>query len=256
MAGSGSFKQLLVLPLLFLFANDLRGQGEEDGFVLGKVSIADLEMEVFEGDSSASALVLVDDGLVGYEYGGGYYFQYHVQVKILDQAAFDMADLKISLYEKNALKDFQGATYNLENGRIVTTKVAEEQVRIEEEEDKERSASIAFPNVKVGSIIEYKYKKYVPSPTRYFTWYFQTEHPVKYSRFSMLIPRSQYLQPRIYGYVPLTSYDNGWLNRGHRLIMENIPALKETEYVKNLDDHFAKVKFEYVSEAVDSWVDL
>lgn len=255
LVNQGSIRQLLLLSILLLCANCLFSQ-EEDGFVLGKVSMDDLEMVVYEPDSSASAVVLVDDGLVGYEYGGGYYFQYHAQIKILDQAAFDLADLKISLYEKNALKDFQGATYNLENGRMVATKVSEDQIRIEEEEGKERTTSVTFPNIKVGSIFEYRYKKYIPSPTAYFTWYFQADNPVRYSRFSILIPRSQYLQPRIYGYVPLKSYDQGWLNRGHRLIMENIPALKETEYVKNLDDHFAKVKFTYVSEAIDSWVDL
>ena len=236
--------------------SDLFSQ-DESRFRLGKISIDDLRMEVYELDSSASSVVLINDGMLSYDYDESrYFYQYHTQVKILNQGGFDWADFKISSSQKKGLVFFEGATYNLENGQIVITQVGEEQMREEVEVDKIKTTSVTFPNVREGSIIEYKYKKYISSTIPYRTWYFQSDDPVRYSRFTLRIPGSEDLSPRIFGYVPLKSYVKGWKYHGHKLVMENIPALKETKYVKNLDDHFAKVTFEYVNDQAARWVDL
>ena len=51
--------------------------------------------------------------------------------------------------------------------------------------DKFRSALIfAFPNVKSGSVIEYKYRVTDPS----LLWYFQNYVPVRYSEIKVNIP--------------------------------------------------------------------
>jgi len=254
------YLRLIFIHVLALFLSIQISVAQEkmlENFSYGEVSLEDLQMTVYEQDTSAEAVILVDEGLVGYDrIKKRFYLIYHAQIKILDPAGFDWADLSISYRGKKSLTELKGGTYNLVDGTIETTEVGEAQIQKENEVDDIITSTVTFPNVKVGSVIDYQYKKFSESPMAFLPWYFQTRIPVRRSKFYMLFPNSKRLKPRIYGYTPLKSYDKAWLKQGHFFEMENIPAFREEEYVKNPDDHYSKVVFEYVSNLADSWVEL
>jgi hypothetical protein len=253
--GFSGLAKLILLATVLLCTRALSAQEEE--FAFGEIDMADMEMVSYDLDTSAAAVMLKDNGLLGYDrISNRYYFIYHAQIKVLRREGFNWADLTLPYEGKRGLEEFEGATYNLVNGKIQTTEVSKEQMQEESVLDNLKTSTITFPGVKVGSIIEYKYKILSTNPFNFLPWYFQTSIPVRFSQFFLLIPGSADLRPRLYGYTPLKSYDNGWLRYGHRLVMENIPAFRKEEYVKNVDDHYSKVVFEYVSEVANDWESL
>lgn len=249
------FRRAIILAVIFLCVKALSGQ--EDDFVFGEIAREDLEMTSYERDTAAAAVVLLDEGLLGYDRSRNrYYFLYHAQVKILNQDGFEWADLTLSYQGKKGLQEFEGATYNLVEGEMQTTGVSKDQMKEEVVMGNLRTSTITFPGVKAGSIIEYRYKILSENPFNFLPWYFQTGIPVRLSQFYLHFPRSSDLKPRLYGYTQLKSYDHDWLSGGHHLVMENIPAFRQEEYVKNPDDHYSKAVFEYVSDFANDWESL
>lgn len=222
----------------------------------GQVDSAHIAMKLYEKDTSASAVVLFDNGRLGFDYTkGGFYFRYHTQIKMLTADGFEFADLSLPFEGRKGIGEIKAATHNLENGELVTHEVTEDMMVTEEVVDKYRLLKIPFPDVVVGSIIEYSYVMYAESPFEFLPWYFQGSIPVISSSFNMFFPRSSDLKPRLYGYNDLQSYDLS-LGGRHNLVMRDIPAFKEEAYVKKIDDHYSKVAFEYVSDYASSWESL
>lgn len=222
----------------------------------GQVDSAHIAMTLYEKDTSAAAVVLFDNGRLGFDFErGGFYFRYHTQIKILNADGFEFADLSLPFEGKKGLGDVKAATHNFESGKLITQEVTPDMMVTEEIVDKYRMLKIPFPDVVVGSIVEYAYVMYGESPFEFLPWYFQGRIPVISSSFRMFFPQSRDLKPRLYGYNDLHSYDLIF-GRDHNLVMRDIPAFKEEAYVKNIDDHYSKVAFEYVSSYASDWESL
>ena len=87
--------------ILLLFANILIAQ-EKKSSKMGQTTLEELKMTVYDKDSTATAVVL-------YEHANRYpdinndeipRTDYYYRIKILDKAAFDLADISIDLYKK------------------------------------------------------------------------------------------------------------------------------------------------------------
>lgn len=222
----------------------------------GVVDSAHIAMTFYEKDTSAAAVVIFDNGRLGFDYDKSrFYFKYHTQIKMLTPDGFEFADLSLPFEGRKGLGDVKAATHNLENGELVTEVISKDMMVTEEIVDKYRLLKIPFPDVVVGSIIEYSYTMYSESPFDFLPWYFQGSIPVMSSSFNMFFPQSSDLKPRLYGYNDLHSYDVSFGGR-HVLVMRDIPAFEEEAYVKKIDDHYSKVAFEYVSSYASSWESL
>ena len=94
----------------------------------------------------------------------------------MNKNGFDLATVEIPIYQsknfEERLDDFSAATYNIENGNVMVTKVDKGSL-FKDKDDNEIVYKFTFPNLKEGSIVEFKYK--VTSPSAYFIepWYFQ-----------------------------------------------------------------------------------
>jgi len=116
-------------------------------------------------DSSANAVYLYDVGSSTYEGNNrgmfNVIFHKHARIRLMNKNGFDEATLEIHLYNDgditDKLEDLDAATYNIENGKVVVTKVDRNSL-FKDKGDKEIVAKFTFPNIKEGSIIEYDYK--------------------------------------------------------------------------------------------------
>ena len=154
----------------------------------GKVNKEDLEMTSCDFEKDANAEILFDKGNIFQD--GALILERHIRIKILNEFGKNAGNVRIpyvSYMGSTAINDLQGETINLENGKIEVTPI-DKKLIYEEKTDKIHSAQVfAFPKVKAGSIIEYKYRCSLVNG--YFpNWYFQSYFPTRYSEIKIDIP--------------------------------------------------------------------
>lgn len=261
------------LPLFFSLLLTLSIYGQDKSPVkFGKISAADFKT-IYSIDSSASAVVIADIGSseITSNMKGWFSieFRHFKRIHILKDNAFDLADIEVMLYtegnEEEELKNVKAHTYNLENGKIVETKLDARTSLYTTQVNKNHVAKkFTLPAVKPGSIIEYEYTVKSDFIFNMQPWQFQGDHPCLWSEYNVSIPDFLYYvflqqgkitktkrtrQERFSivntrGTSPTSSEPLMANVTDYRLLMKNIPALKEEIYTTTLNNHIAKVEFQ------------
>jgi hypothetical protein len=270
---------LLVITILFLIP--IYSQKYE----LGKVTIDELKETVYSKDTSAVAAILYNIGNSHFEYSeqSGFYVVTDVEtkIKIYKKEGYEWANKEVNFYKSGSgdhenVVFSKAVTYNLVNGAIEKTKTKSENEFTETRTKNWSVKKLVMPNVKVGSVIEYKYSISSPFTTQLYEWDFQEKIPVAYSKFSVGIPeyynynihRKGFLYPKEEknqttksinfiskervsnrGTVStIFSTDNiKYIQKINIHTLENIPALKEESYVNNINNYKASVVYELSS---------
>ncbi|MEO6406599.1 MAG: DUF3857 domain-containing protein [Ferruginibacter sp.] len=164
----------------------------------GKVDIEDLKMTECSFDPGAEAINLIDIGNVWYDRGVANVtlfktmYNYRTRIKILKEKGMSYANVELPFYSfKNdeRIVSIEANTYNLdENGKVKITPVSKSSIYTKKINKRISRVVIAFPDVKVGSIIEYKYKLERETWTNLKDWYFQSSLPTSYSEYQFEIP--------------------------------------------------------------------
>jgi hypothetical protein len=199
-------KNLLIASFLCLFTQ-IHAQFEEPKF--GKIEMADLQMQSYDKDTSAPALMLFNSGLSYFKLSPSLGFQFtyerHCQIKIFRKSAFDYADFTIRLYEnanqKEILSNIKAFTYNLEGGKIVKTKLDNDKV-YRKREEKYSEVTFALPDVKEGSIVEVAYTITSDFLYNFRGWNFQYSIPARWSQYTYKIPEYFSYRESSKGYFP------------------------------------------------------
>ncbi len=256
----------------------------------------------YEQDTAAAAAVFGDYGHTEFNYndtkGWQLSFERIVRIKIFKKDGYRWADFSIPLYQSNSGKEklsgLKAVTYNLENGKIVETKMKSEATF--EERSSENTILIKFtlPNVKEGSVVEVKYSVISDFVYNFQDWEFQSLIPVKWSEYRATFPEFFNYEKYMQGYVGLSVNESkpvdqkfsiaytsqvpkegGGVERGvytleskstvNRWVAENVPAFKEEPYLTNYRDYISKINFElayikYPSKPIETymgtWTDL
>lgn len=234
-------KKLIYSLLAIIISLSLQAQVKE--FKFGNVSIEDLEMEVYPLDSGAEAVYLLDQGeAVFTEYNLGMKMKVHVRLKILKESGFSRADITLRYGKGSPPSRISAATHNLENGKVISKKIGKKEWVDEKVSDDVRSKTLSFPDVKVGSIIEYTYEQTTGSLGNLPGWSFQSSIPVQYSEYWIQIPHYGTYQPSIQGYHPSSKQDI--TKDYYHIIMEDVPALKREPYISSLENYRSGIQFE------------
>ncbi len=238
----------------------------------GKVTNDELLMSSYSNDSTASAVVLYKKGRTLYEYIGNMFricYNIENKTKILKSDGTSYANVTIPYYDssKNTMKevviDIDAFSYNLENGKEVKTKMKKEYIFKERVSDKYMQVKFSIPNVKVGSVIEYKYKVLSDFYYQLPTWVMQGELPVVYNEYDITIPQYFKFNMEMRGSdriettdesVPVTytvqggaAYQAEPVHATARNIIfvgKNLPAIKDDSQVWCADDYKAQIIFE------------
>ena len=246
----------------------------------GDVPLIDLKMTRYDKDSSASAVILADYGISTLQYASDDFiltFERTTRIKILTKDGLDWADFEITLYHEGSnaekISGVKGVTYNLENGKIVESKLKSDAVFREKYDANYDVVKASLPNVKEGSVIEFTYKVTSDFFVNFQDWDFQSTIPVRWSEYRAVIPEFFHYEKYMQGYVILDVNESTTSNNSitftsvsrsgnyatksnfnydkidftdlrYRWAAKDVPAFKEEPYITTYRDYVSKINFE------------
>jgi len=268
----------IILTLLFpvlVFAQD---------YELGKVTIAELSQKQHPTDTSAVAAIIFNKGRSYFNFVENSHFvlmtDIEVKIKIYKKDGLDWANKEVAYYIGEQVDESvsfsKAVTYNLVNGKIEKTKLNSDGEFKEEINKFWASKKITMPNVKEGSIIEYKYTIKSPYFSNLQDWKFQQTIPVDFSEYVTEIP--EYYSYNFYsrGNIKLNQkrdakhrtidiYDKELAKKGANMAYQttssrislgenvttinakNVPALIEEEYTNNIENYLSSIQYQLAS---------
>ncbi|HSD08092.1 DUF3857 domain-containing protein [Flavobacterium sp.] len=270
-------KNYLILLLLLLLYPKINAQE----FKLGKVSIAELEQKVHPKDSAAVAAILFKKGETRFEFSQNEGFtaitEVAMRIKIYKKNGYDWANHSVrfgignnNVKEKVIFSDV--ATYNLVNGKIEKTKLNSEGEFIENINKYWSRKKITLPNIKEGSVLEFKYRIQTDNIGKLRDFDFQTDIPVNYVEYKTFFPEyyvynsklKGFIQPQIVkeramssitisskerdgGLASHTTFSNDKIDFQENrttYIAKDLPAMKDEVFVNNISNYTVSLEQE------------
>lgn len=276
-------RKLTLTSLLILSASIIFAQKEIPSY--GKIDKADLQLKECEFDKDAEAYKLLSYSDVHYDIVGDdieIITDERTRIKILKDKGLDEANIKVRFYSKaryEDIKNISGVTYNLDDaGNVVTTKLDNSSIYVKKINNQFSEVTFTMPDVKVGSVFEYKFTDVKKSLGNVDDWYFQDDIPTRFSMYRILIPnifrfinqvlayqnvdqKSEVINSNIYYHGGLVS------DRAEEKTysLKNVPALREEPFMGAEKDYLQRVVSQLqrivyndgqVEEVMSSWPKL
>lgn len=278
-------KSLCVFIAVFYLFNTSLAQ-EKLKIKFGKVELQDFDLASPLFDSGTHAVIVADLGKSAMvansrEQSFSLQFTHKKRIKILHKNGFAAATITIPLYvsgnDEEQLRDLDAFTYNIENGKVVQTRVEKASVFTERMNKNWIHKKFTFPAVKEGSIVEYSYQVESDFYFNLQPWVFQGDYPVLWSQYESAIPDFFKFVVLTQGYHPFlvsnkttssVQYSftehvaraptrlgqgmnsginnftlNGMLEK-NTWVMKDIPALKEEPFTTTLNNAVSKIEFQ------------
>lgn len=255
----------------------------------GTIDKQDMMMKDCDYDKGASAEKLIDWGNTYYEHGDAgrdafkTVFERRTRIKILKEQGLSLANVKIPFYsseDEERIIHLNACTYNLDsNGNIILATVAKNSIYSKRLNKKYSEIIIAFPDVKIGSVIEYQYTMERQTMGHLRDWFFQERIPVRYSEYQLVIPQTFRfsVQPSVIDPMEqkrkvidevLTSEQGTPLKVKSiktNYIMRNLPGIKDEPYMGAVKDYMQRLEFQlkqidygnnYITDLRFKWSDI
>jgi len=276
-------RKLTLTSLLILSASIIFAQKEIPSY--GKIDKADLQLKECEFDKDAEAYKLLSYSDVHYDIVGDdieIITDERTRIKILKDKGLDEANIKVRFYSKaryEDIKNISGVTYNLDDaGNVITTKLDNSSIYVKKINNQFSEVTFTMPDVKVGSVFEYKFTDVKKSLGNVDDWYFQDDIPTRFSMYRILIPnifrfinqvlayqnvdqKSEVINSNIYYHGGLVS------DRAEEKTysLKNVPAFREEPFMGAEKDYLQRVVSQLqrivyndgqVEEVMSSWPKL
>lgn len=250
-------------------------------FKLGKVSLNEVQNNVYKKDTSASAVILHKSRRTyfNHEHPEGWVIvtEIHERIKILKKEGLDYGTKEISLYKSGSNKErvnsIKAYTYNEEGGKLKSEKLKKNGIFKNEVSDYWNETSFTMPNVKVGSVVEWMYRVTSPFwkiddliiqadiPTAHYLGKVERLSYFNFQRIAKggfnVVPK-EYKEPRNLNIQyeqstnsALTQATKSSTIQTNEFVTEyelrDIPALKEEPYVDNIDNYRFLITYELKS---------
>lgn len=246
---------------ILLLACILTGSLTAQEIKFGKISREELKEKSCSTDPDANAAILYKHRETYIQETNGNVesiTEIHKRIKIYNKEGFDYATQYINLFKSGSLEEkvsgIKASTYNLEGDKIVETELDKKQIFETELSYNYNQTKFTLPNVKEGSVIEIKYKLRSPYFYSIDDITFQYDIPVKKIYVEIRTPEGYNYKQTSKGFIPF--YPKTSVKRDNRLGMnvniyeydlENVPALKEENFVDNMDNYRAGTSYELAS---------
>lgn len=274
--------QLLTLLLTSFIVNTFAQKYSE---TFGSPTLEEVQQTKWPNDTIAEAAVIYDIGESRFLTNSEntdfeIYFERSTKIKILTQAGVEYANIEIPLYhndtEYETIKYIDAYVYNCDNGLSKTT-LDFKQIYQEEINKNWSVKKFALPNVKPGSVIEYRYTVITPFKFNLPDWEFQWRIPVRKSKYiAHIVPFYEY------GFVfqgaskfdeqkstisPNEENFHGvkYKQMVHEYTLYNIKPFRDEEYITSINDYIKKIDFQLVKttnlqgvsqSVIGSWEEL
>ncbi|TDW45840.1 uncharacterized protein DUF3857 [Flavobacterium sp. 270] len=263
-----SLRSIIIFLILVCTFSQISAQSYE----LGKVTIKELQEKANPKDTTAPATILFKKGRTFFSYNNTNGFSvnhvYEFKIKIYKKEGLSWADQKVRFYigyekmNEDRLEFSDAVTYNLENEKIVKTKLENKGTFKKNVNKYWNEKTITLPNVKVGSIIEYKYVLKSENIVRFPDFEIQYDIPVNYIEYKTEIPEFYIYKPILIGTYQVamdaklasgnqsfTDEYNQTKSLTYRQINTfykgtDVPALVKEPYLNNVDNYKSTIKYE------------
>jgi hypothetical protein len=240
----------VLLPLL-IFSISSYSQLRE----FGKVSLEEMQMKTYPKDTTAGAVILFDKGYLTLKNDNmSTIFERHTRIKILNRAAFDKWGHVVLYTQKDNLTELKAAIYEQKDKSVRQQTVSRYDNFRTRYSKKIDQYNIVFPDLKEGSVIEYKYKvensEYVIPD-----WYFQYSIPVIVSELTMTAPMSE-IYCHVFGSQALSSNSTNSSGTKQYWQMTDVPAFKPEELMPDPSVYMSHLEFSSKSNSNWGWLAL
>ena len=218
----------------------------------GQFSGAEFDMKECSFDKTADAVVLFDQATSSYNEHYNLITDRRTRFKILKEKGIQRGNIHILFYSKDKFEfiDHIEATIATPDasGKITWNNLDQKSIYTRKLNELYSEMVFAMPNVKVGSIIEYKYESLMDNYNGLRDWYFQKEIPVMLSSyhvyilpnhsFNYVVKKSSFMDITV---VPNKEDGSVYYE------MKEIPGLRDEAYSTSNDDYLQKVSFQLSS---------
>lgn len=237
----------LILMAVLVLPCALFAQEKKSKITFGTVTKEELLNNTCEFDKDAEAMVLYENAKMYLDISGPQLYtelQVHTRIKILKDNGLKRADIKLNYrHARNdqAISGVTASTYNLDGaGNVVASKLDKKLIYGKKISAKYSQETFTLPDVKVGSVIEYKYT------LRGFnsrSWVLQKNIPVKETHYEVDFPGMIELHTQSFCAYPLKKKDASTALRTIvKYEMEDLPAIKDEEYVTSRQDYVERIE--------------
>ena len=250
-------------------------------FDLGEVTKAELEEKQHPADPSAPAAILFSKGQSYMQYSDsndGFILitDVEMKIKIYTKDGYEWANKIVTYYshdsDKETVEINKAVTYNLVDGSVKKTKLKSEGEFTEQVNKFWKEKKIMMPDVKEGSIVEYKYTIRSPFVHVLPEWRFQETIPVNHSEYTTKLPEYYIFSPSYRGYhipkvtqktetrsVSITTKERSgayvskttfstdkidYQEHNTRYVLDNLPAMKNERFTNNINNYTASIEHE------------
>ena len=191
------------------------------------------------------------------------------RLKVLKPEGKHVADHEIGVRLSSSssvpetVRGLKAVAYNMENGKVVKTKMESSMIHEEQIDKTEKLIKFSVPQVRVGTVIEYEYRLESDFYFQLRDWYAQTSIPVVYTKYSVTIPEWLNFHLEETGmsqlenkqeFASMTIGDDIINTETNIFIGHNLPALKADDYIWCAADYGCKVTHELQSVTIPGYV--
>lgn len=248
----------LILSLAATLAAVSLLQAQKPDYRFGKVSEEELRMERYDRDPDAEAVVLCEEVRTYYLIGNQFtrMTDYFIRIKVLKAEGKEYADVELPyVFQRENYASLDAVAYNLVDGKIVKTPLKKQYLFREEVGDEQWMLKFSIPEVREGTVIEYRYRMnsdfvtYIPSVV--------VQHDIPTVRMKATVEIPEYLRFNVNtkGYLSINMRENTIAGRiagtdvpynVREITTEgrDIPALKKEPFVWNRNEFRSMIDFE------------
>ncbi len=279
-------KIILFISLFVFFISELTASTPP--FDFGSVSQEELDLEYFRNKFPDEPAVIIGDiADCKFNFNNDsrrfqFVFERHTRFMILREEGLSYGDYSIPFYVSDIgqenIRRFRAYVHNLDGDRIRTTRIRPREGFENDLGNNWKELVFAFPNVRVGSIIEVRYELNSDFLFHLRNWRFQHRIPIMHSEYNLNIPsffnylarfkgffdldvneRRSSLQTFRYerqvsiGYGSQTgtggqTYNISAYSTQFRWAVRNLEGLRVEPYTDNINNYLGTMFFEMVSE--------
>jgi hypothetical protein len=246
----------IAILLLLLLSTTIYSQKKKPA-KLGFTTLDELKMAFYEKDSTANAVVLYENGDLFTHLKNQLLLTTNIysRIKIFNKKAEDKATIKIRLYKEEKVENIKAITYNLNaNETFNTVYLKEKDIFKNKVDENWTEVTFTLPNIKEGSVIEYRYSVSSPYVSQIDDWYFQSDIPKIYSQFDASILGNYQFNTRLVGSFKLTREESSVkkscvyipaIGNGSCAVisygMHHLPAFKEEGYMTSKKNFISRL---------------
>jgi hypothetical protein len=245
-----AFFRVIISVFILLLCNRAATQSKFPLF--GSYMPSDIQLKECDFDKSADAVYLLDKGLSYFNEDFQLITERRFRIKILKEKGISRGNIRIPFYSNDGFEQIhyiEAVVITPEEGGSVKISALDKNNIYSRQLTQLRSEiSFALPNVKVGSIIDYKYTSIMKSYAGLEKWNFQSDIPVLISAYELSpLPNSAF-RYRLYKKeaIPVIIKPDNTAGKVY-FEMNNIPGIREEVFSTSPVDYYQRVEFQMSS---------